>query len=90
MAEGKKEKKIPEDIRRDLERAMALHDRATSDHEKCLEFNRLMGDILARLEDAGCDREAFRVMSILVHCNPREGASCDKTSMIGEKVRKLI
>ncbi len=80
---------IPEDIASDLERVCDLHDRTTSDHEKCLEFNRLMGDILARLEDAGCDLAAGRVMTILLNCNPREGASCDKTSMVGEKVKRF-
>jgi len=81
--------KIPEDIARDIDRACALHERTTSDHEKCLEFNRLMGDILARLEDAGLHREAGRVMTILLNCNPKEGTSCEKTSMVGEKVKKI-
>ena len=44
--------KIPEDIREDLEKASILHQRASSDYEKCQQFNKLMSDILGRLEDA--------------------------------------
>ncbi len=80
---------IPEDIQKDLEKAANLHLRASSDYKKCLEFNKLMSDLLARLEDAGCDRMADKVMSILLDCNPREGAHCDKATLIGEKVKKL-
>lgn len=80
---------IPEAIREDLERACDLHQRATADHQKCLQFNRLMSDILGRLEDAGCSRAADRVMSILLDCNPREGAHCDKSMMVGEKMKKF-
>ncbi len=80
---------IPADIRHDLERACALHLRTTSDYKKCVEFNQLMADILARLEDAGCDRAADRVMTILLDCNPKEGASCEKTTIVGERVKKM-
>lgn len=82
-------KEIPEDIRKDMERANALHQRATSDYQKCVEFNKLMADILARLEDAGCNRAADRVMGILLDCNPKEGSSCDAATRVGDKVRKL-
>lgn len=80
---------IPADIREDLERAISLHQRASADHQKCLEFNKLMSSLLARLEDAGCDRMADKVMSILLDCNPKEGAHCDKATLIGEKIKKF-
>jgi len=55
-----------------------------------LEFNKLMSDIMGSLEDAVCYRAADRVMSILFdYCNPREGALCNKASIVGEKVKKI-
>ncbi|HSR36505.1 MAG TPA: hypothetical protein VLL73_04920 [Desulfurivibrionaceae bacterium] len=80
---------IPDDIRKDLDRAAELHQRASSDYEKCQEFNRLMSDVLGRLEDAGCHKIAGKVMSILIDCNPKPGTQCDKASRIGDKVKKL-
>lgn len=80
---------IPADIRADLEKAALLHQRASADYEKCQEFNRLMADILTRLEEAGCHKTAGRVMGILLDCNPKPGAQCDKASRVGEKVKKL-
>jgi hypothetical protein len=41
-------------------------------------LNKLMSDLLRRLEDADCYRTADRVVTILLECNPREGAHCDK------------
>jgi hypothetical protein len=81
--------KIPEDVQIDLEKACTLHQRASSDYKKCMEFNKLMSDLLGRLEDADCYRAADRVMSILLDCNPREGAHCDKALMISEKIKKF-
>lgn len=80
---------IPEDIRNDLEKACNLHQRASADYQKCLEFNKLMSNILGRLEDADCNRAAGKVMSILLDCNPREGAHCEKSAMISEKMKKI-
>ncbi len=80
---------IPPDIQQDLEQASLLHQRTSADYQKCLEFNKLMADILARLEDAGCTKTADRVMSILLDCNPREGAHCDHSTRIGEKMKKF-
>ena len=81
--------KIPPDIEADLERAAVLHQRASSDYEKCQEFNRLMSDILGRLEDAGCDKAADKVMGILIDCNPKQGSQCEKATRIGEKMKKF-
>jgi hypothetical protein len=80
---------IPEDVQTDLEKACTLHQRASSDYQKCMEFNKLMSDLLGRLEDADCSRAADRVMGILLECNPREGAHCDKALMISEKMKKF-
>ncbi len=82
-------KELPGDIKRDLERACALHKRATSDYQKCLEFSKLMSDLLGRAEDAGCNRLADRIMTILLDCNPKEGSSCEKSTLVGEKMKKF-
>jgi hypothetical protein len=44
---------------------------------------------LSRLEDAGCNKTADKVMGILLDCNPKAGASCDKTTIITEKMKKF-
>ena len=80
---------IPPELKEELEKAAILHQRATSDYEKCQEFNRLMSDLLGKLEDADCDRTADKVMSILLDCNPKPGSQCDKATRIGEKMKKL-
>lgn len=82
-------KKLPNDIKKDLEDACALHQRTVSDYTQCLEFNRRMADILVKLEDSDCLTVADRVMTILVNCNPKEGAHCDKSMMVGEKMKKF-
>ena len=81
---------IPDDIIKDLEKACSLHQRAASDYEKCVEFNKLMSDLLGRLEDAGCYRIADRVMTVLLACNPKDGAHCDKATIIGEKMKRFL
>ncbi len=81
---------IPDDIKRDLERAGSLHQRTASDYEKCVEFNKLMSNLLARLEDADCFRTADKVMGILLDCNPREGCHCDNSTRIGEKMKSPL
>ena len=80
---------IPQDIKKDLEQAAVLHQRASSDYEKCLQFNKLMSDLLGRLEDAGCYKTADKIMGILIDCNPKQGAQCEKASRIGEKMKKF-
>ena len=82
-------KELPDDIEKDLQEACSLHERATSDYEKCVEFNKLTSDLLARLEDAGHYRLADRVMTILLDCNPKEGSSCGKASITSERVKKF-
>ena len=82
-------KELPDDIQQDLEKACGLHQRATSDYQKCLEFNKLTSDLLGRLEDVGQYRLADRVMTILLDCNPKEGSSCEKASITGERVKKF-
>jgi hypothetical protein len=82
-------KELPDKIQKDLKKACILHQRATSDYEKCVEFNKLMSDLLARLEDDGHYRYADRVMTILLDCNPKEGSSCEKASISGERINKF-
>ncbi len=80
---------IPEDIMKDLEKAEALHERATADYAQCNEFSRLMTDILARLEDAKCFNTADKVMAVLLDCSPKAGSHCDKSSAVGQRMKKL-
>ena len=80
---------IPPEIKKDLEKAASLHQRTSSDYERCVEFNTLMSDILRRLEDAGCHTVADRVMGILIDCNPKQGAQCEKSARIGDKMKKF-
>ena len=80
---------ISDDIKKDLEKACALHQRAVSDYEKCVEFSKTMSDLLLRLEDADCVRIADKVMTVLLDCNPKEGAHCDKATLVGERMKKF-
>lgn len=80
---------IPDDIKKDLIKACALHQRATSDYAICVEFSKVMSDLLARLEDADCYRFADRVMGILIDCNPKEGSSCEKSTLVADKMKKI-
>ena len=81
--------KLSDNIQQDLEKACILHKRATSDYEKCVEFNKLMSGLLARLEDEGHYRLADRVMTILLDCVPKEGSSCEKATISGERVNRF-
>jgi len=81
--------KIPQDIKEELDKAAILHQRTSADYEKCVEFNRLMASILGRLEDAGCHKTAGKVMTILLDCNPKQGAQCEKSARIGEKMQRF-
>lgn len=82
-------KEIPDDIKKDLEQAVSLHQRATSDYSKCMEFNKTLSDILGRLEDVGSYKIADKVMTILINCAPKEGSSCEKATIVGEQVKKI-
>jgi hypothetical protein len=80
---------VSKEIRGDLDRARVLHDRAVSDYAKCAEFSELMSNVLLKLEDDGCYRTADKVMTVLLDCNPKEGAHCEKATLVGDRVRKL-
>ncbi len=80
---------LPDDIRRDLDKACGLHQRAVSDYAQCQEFSKLMSDLLTRLEDAKCFKTADRVMSILLDCSPKSGAHCEKSSAVSQRTKKL-
>ena len=80
---------LPEDIQRDLEKACALHQRAVADYAQCEKFSRLMSDLLARLEDAGCFTTADKVMRILLDCQPKTGTHCEKSTIISQITKKL-
>ncbi len=80
---------LSEDIKRDLEKACGLHERATSDYAQCEAFSKLMCDLLSRLEDVGCFDTADKVMKILLDCNPKVGAHCEKSTIVGQATKKL-
>lgn len=82
-------KNIPDDIKKDLEIACSLHQRAVSDYSQCMEFSKIMSNVLVKLEDADCCKTADKVMSILINCNPKEGAHCDNSVLVGEKMKKF-
>jgi hypothetical protein len=81
--------KIPDNIRKALQKASALHQRAVSDYAQCIEFSKTMSETLVALEDANCIKTADKVMSILINCNPKEGAHCDNSALVGEKMKKI-
>lgn len=81
---------IPNDIKQDLIKAASLHERTSSDYQKCVEFSKLVSGLLARLEDEGYDRMADKIMGILLDCNPREGAHCDNSMRVGDRMRKIV
>jgi plasmid stability protein len=81
---------LPDDLDKDLKHAACLHQRAVSDYEKCLEFNKIMADFLSRLEDCENEKLADKVMSILIECNPKEGSHCEKASQIEKRMEKLL
>lgn len=80
---------LPSDIRRDLQKACTLHKRATSDYAKCEEFCKLMSNLLTRLEEAHFFNTADKVMGMLLDCNPKIGAHCEKATHVGNLIEKL-
>ncbi|MFT5697589.1 MAG: hypothetical protein ACI8ZB_000437 [Desulforhopalus sp.] len=80
---------IPDDIKKDIEKAMSLHQRATSDYKQCEEFSKLMSSVLSRLEDSGCYNMADKIMGILLECNPKVGSNCEKSSHVANLTQKL-
>lgn len=80
---------LPDDIQTALSKACGLHERAVSDYAQCIEFSRLMSDILSRLENLYLYDTADKVMSILLNCNPKTGAHCDKSTIVQNAVKKL-
>ena len=80
---------IPSRIKQDLQKACSLHERAVSDYAKCVEFSKLMSDLLERLEDRNCCQTADKVMTVLLECNPKEGSHCDKAVHVQEKMKKI-
>ncbi len=82
--------RLKEKLANDLLKACRLHERAVSDYARCVEFNRLMADLLDRLED---DEDpgglAEKVMGILINCSPKEGSHCDKASLVENQMKKI-
>lgn len=81
---------LSKDIKRELEEATTLHQRAVSDYAKCLEFNKIMANLLDKLEDRDQLKLADKVMGILINCNPKEGSHCDQATQIGNRMNSLL
>ena len=77
------------EIKRRTARLCQLHERAAADYSKCIEFNRQTAELLDLLEDIGIEWGAERALSILVNCNPKEGAHCEKASLVANQIQKL-
>lgn len=80
---------VPKDIEHALIQACKLHQQAVSDYDKCKKFSELMSGLLAQLEDNKCFTTADKVMSILLDCNPKAGAHCDKSTIVNQATQKL-
>ncbi len=81
---------LPDEIKIELKNAVELHQRAVSDYAKCLEFNKIMANLLDKLEDCGKTKLADKVMGILIECNPKEGSHCDQATQIGNRMNSLL
>ncbi|AKB73871.1 hypothetical protein MSLAZ_0610 [Methanosarcina lacustris Z-7289] len=76
-------------ILKDLDELCELHDRATSDYEKCRKFNGNLAKLLEKLEDTENYKMADRVMDVLINCSPKEASHCEKSSFVGEKIKGI-
>ena len=77
------------ELKKKFDNAAALHQRAVSDYAKCLEFNRIMANLLNDLEDCGKFKLADKVMGILIECNPKEGSHCEQATQVGNRISSL-
>jgi len=73
--------KIPGDIKKDLGKVCTLYQRAVSDYAKCVEFSKIMSDLLSKLKYTDYIRTADKVMTIRLDCNPKEGTHCEKATL---------
>ncbi|UEC42834.1 MAG: hypothetical protein METHAR1v1_900003 [Methanothrix sp.] len=78
-----------EAIDREVSALRQLHGDAICDAEKCRDFNRRMSDLLMKLEDAGEDRLADRVMEALAVCSPKTGSHCDNSERMKGMLERL-
>jgi regulator of sigma D len=79
---------IPEEIIKDFQFICHLHEQAVCDHDKCREFSENLSELLIRLEDMEFYRLADRLMSILLHCKPKEASHCEKATLVGEMMKE--
>ncbi|WP_440956562.1 hypothetical protein ACSAZK_06535 [Methanosarcina sp. Mfa9] len=83
------EKNLQHEFLKDLEELCELHDRATCDYEKCRKFNGRLAEVIEKLEDFGNYKAADRMMDVLINCSPKAGSNCEKTSLVGEKIKGI-
>ena len=76
-------------LKNEISALRRLHGDAICDAEKCRDFNRRMSDLLMRLEDAGEDRLADRVMDALAVCSPKTGSHCDNSERMKGILERL-
>jgi len=83
------DKSIREEILKELEAILELHDQAMCNYEKCREFSERLSDLLVRLEDMGYYREADRLMDALGNCSPKVASHCEKAQFVHEKMKEI-
>lgn len=83
------DKKNWPEILKDLEELCELHDRASSDYEKCRKFNGGLAKLLEKLEDTENYKMADRVMDVLINCSPKVASNCEKSALVREKIKGM-
>ncbi len=78
-----------QDLQKEVESLRRLHGDAICDAEKCREFNRMMSDLLMKLEDMEEFRLADRVMDALSVCSPKTGSHCDNSERMKGMLERL-
>lgn len=76
--------RVPYDIKKNLQKASLLHERAVSDYALCMEFNKSMSDILTMFENIRCFNIADKMRLFLLVCNPKLDVYCDKSTVVAQ------
>jgi hypothetical protein len=83
---GKEQERI--EILQEIEALFEMHEKNTQSTE-CREFNRRVSLLLQRLEDAGFNRLADRVMDLLALCSPKDLSQCDSFLRTKDSLERL-
>jgi len=77
------------EILKEAEDLCRIHGEGIDDFERCREFNNRMSTFLMRLEDMECNVMANRMMDVLLTCNPKTGAHCENSKMVGAMLERM-